>query len=146
MVCTRCGSPASMDLPPATAGPLAAHALLSGYRCTAPAGSALTWASSADAAVAADAGMVAGAAGPVAEVRGAAGVSGVSGAAGVAEPIAAAVAAVAAVAVVSVPSVAMGAMPACTYGPGSYGLCWSGGRTGNQAMVRAAPRERSSSA
>jgi hypothetical protein len=30
MVCTRCGSPASMDLPPATAGPLAAHALLSG--------------------------------------------------------------------------------------------------------------------
>ena len=30
MVCGRCGSPASIDRPPATAGPLAAHALLSG--------------------------------------------------------------------------------------------------------------------
>src|SRR5450755_2886576 len=58
MVCGRCGSPASMALPPATAGPLTAHALLSGERCTAPAGSALTWARSADAAVASAAGTV----------------------------------------------------------------------------------------
>src|SRR5215813_14962901 len=39
MVCGRCGSPASIATPPATARPLAAHALLSGARCTRPAGS-----------------------------------------------------------------------------------------------------------
>src|SRR5215471_7695293 len=39
MVCGRCGSPASIATPPATAPPLTAHALLSGARCTRPAGS-----------------------------------------------------------------------------------------------------------
>src|SRR5579875_1527661 len=67
-VCGRCGSPASIDPPPATLGPLAAHALLSGSLCTVLAGgkgppaspgfpgtpgSRLTWASSAPAASAA---------------------------------------------------------------------------------------------
>src|SRR5271165_2329811 len=50
-VCGRCGSPASIAPCPATAGPLAAQALLSGSRCTSPAGSRLTWASSVPAAV-----------------------------------------------------------------------------------------------
>src|SRR5579875_33687 len=67
-VCGRCGSPASIDPPPATPGPFAAHALLSGCLCTVLAGgkgppafpgsagmpgSRLTWASSAPAASAA---------------------------------------------------------------------------------------------
>src|SRR5215813_12458802 len=41
MVCGRCGSPASIATPPATARPLAAHALLSGARCTRPGDSPL---------------------------------------------------------------------------------------------------------
>src|SRR5690242_14229315 len=39
MVCGRCGSPASIATSPVTARPLTAHALLSGARCTRPAGS-----------------------------------------------------------------------------------------------------------
>ena len=52
IVCGRCGSPASSAPPPATAGPLAAQALLSGYSCRWPVGSWLSWASRAPAAVA----------------------------------------------------------------------------------------------
>src|ERR1700684_4469135 len=51
-VCGRCGSPASSAPPPATAGPFAAHALLSGYSCSWPAGSWLNWASRVAAACA----------------------------------------------------------------------------------------------
>src|SRR5262249_60480793 len=39
-VCGRCGSPASIDAAPATAGPFAAQALLSGYWWIRPGGSA----------------------------------------------------------------------------------------------------------
>src|ERR1700744_2102073 len=49
-VCGRCGSPASMAPWPSTAGPFAAQALLSGSRCTSPAGSRLIWASRSTAA------------------------------------------------------------------------------------------------
>ena len=42
IVCGRCGSPASSAPPPCTAGPLAAHALLSGYWCRWLAGSRLS--------------------------------------------------------------------------------------------------------
>src|ERR1700733_2122906 len=67
MVCGRCGSPASIDPPPATAGPSAAHALLSGSVGIWPAGRALTAAGSAAAAVAWPADTCPGpAAGPVA--------------------------------------------------------------------------------
>src|SRR5512132_3279914 len=52
-VCGRCGSPASIDFAPATAGPLAAQALLSGYRWIRPGGSAFACARMADAALAA---------------------------------------------------------------------------------------------
>ena len=55
-----------------------------------------------------------------------------------------------------VPAVATGAelarsagtvvRPSFWYGPGSNGLCWPRGLTGNQAMVRAAPSDFSSSA
>src|SRR6201999_2977192 len=48
----RCGSPASSAPPPATAGPLAAQALLSGSRWIRPAGSASVRVSSVAAAVA----------------------------------------------------------------------------------------------
>src|SRR6516162_4057254 len=51
MVCGRCGSPASIETP-ATARPLAAQALLSGYRCTRPAGSAAVSRKTAPAATA----------------------------------------------------------------------------------------------
>src|SRR5215475_12499537 len=51
-VCGRCGSPASIDFAPATLGPLAAQALLSGNSWIRPGGSALAWASMAAAAVA----------------------------------------------------------------------------------------------
>src|SRR5690242_14435449 len=50
-VCGRCGSPASIAAP-ATARPLAAQALLSGYRCTRPAGSALISCNTEPAAIA----------------------------------------------------------------------------------------------
>src|SRR6516164_11852894 len=42
MVCGRCGSPASIATPPATVWPSAAHALLSGARCTRPGGNRFT--------------------------------------------------------------------------------------------------------
>src|SRR5215470_17300705 len=51
-VCGRWGSPASIDFAPATLGPLAAQALLSGNSWIRPGGSALAWASMAVAAVA----------------------------------------------------------------------------------------------
>src|SRR6266480_4086211 len=56
-VCGRCGSPASIAFAPATLGPLAAQALLSGYWWIRPGGSALAWASIAAAAVATRAGI-----------------------------------------------------------------------------------------
>src|ERR1700744_6030668 len=49
-VCGRCGPPASMAPCPSTTGPFAAQALLSGSRCTSPAGSRLVWASRSTAA------------------------------------------------------------------------------------------------
>src|SRR5437660_1552742 len=56
-VCGRCGSPASIDFAPATLGPLAAQALLSGNSWIRPGGRALAWASMAAAAVATRAGI-----------------------------------------------------------------------------------------
>src|SRR5436190_9004286 len=50
-VCGRCGSPASIATP-STARPLAAQALLSGYRCTRPSGSALISCNTEPAAIA----------------------------------------------------------------------------------------------
>src|SRR5438046_9845902 len=55
MVCGRCGSPASIATPPATAPPLTAHALLSGARCTRPAGSPFIFDKTDAAAIAAPA-------------------------------------------------------------------------------------------
>src|SRR5215469_11086827 len=54
-VCGRCGSPASIDLPPATLGPLAAQALLSGAPWICPRGRELVTARMAAAARATDA-------------------------------------------------------------------------------------------
>src|SRR6266516_1003912 len=56
-VCGRCGAPASIAFAPATLGPLAAQALLSGYWWIRPGGSALAWASVGAAAVATRAGI-----------------------------------------------------------------------------------------
>src|SRR6266516_4273078 len=56
-VCGRCGAPASIAFAPATLGPLAAQALLSGDWWIRPGGSALAWASIAAAAVATRAGI-----------------------------------------------------------------------------------------
>src|SRR5215470_8549772 len=66
-VCGRCGSPASIATP-ATARPLAAQALLSGYRCTRPAGSRVICCNTEPAAIAAPAAEPVAVAGPGAAV------------------------------------------------------------------------------
>ncbi len=124
-VCGRCGSPASSAPPVLTAGPFAAQALLSGYWCSWLAGSWLSWASSVPAAVASAL---------------------VTAERGVALAPVPVLAAVGLSVSVLAASGGIGVSAGLAYGPGSYGVCAFLAMSGNQSMVRAAPRERSSSA